>query len=76
MKTFILLLILNQPDGSAVELQWKRGLAWEECDALQRDIWDTPQAVAFYDAQGPVPVLDAACVTPAQLQLSQLPAPN
>lgn len=67
MKTLILLLIFNMPDGSSVEIAWKRDLAFAECDAMQRAIWNTPQEVAYYDDQGPVPAVDAACVYPAQL---------
>lgn len=67
MKTMILLLIINLPDGSSQELAWKRDLSFAECDRLQRQIWDAPGDVAYWDDQGPVPVLDAACVYPAQL---------
>lgn len=67
MKTLLLLLIFNQPDGSSVELVWRSGLSFAECDAMQRAIWNGPGEVAYYDDHGPVPALDAACVYPAQL---------
>ena len=67
MKTLILLLIFNMPDGSSQEIAWKRGLGAEECAAMAQSIWDTPQDVAYWDDQGPVPAVDAACVTPEQL---------
>ena len=67
MKTLILLLIFNQPDGSAIEMAWKRELTFAECDAMQKAIWNSPVDVAYWDDQGPVPVIDAACVYQTQL---------
>lgn len=67
MKTIILLLIINQSDGSSVELSWERNLAPAECQALAESVWSRGTEIAYWDDQGPVPVLDAACVTEAQL---------
>lgn len=67
MKTLLLLLIFNQADGSSVELVWRSGLDRAECQAMAESIWNGPGEVAYYDDQGPVPALDAACVYPAQL---------
>lgn len=67
MKTLILLLIFNLPNGEAQEIAWKRDLTFAECDRLQREIWDVGSDVAYYDDQGPVPAIDAACVYPEQL---------
>lgn len=67
MKTLILLLLINNADGTQAEIVIGRNLSFAECDAGQRAIWDTPQGVAYYDDQGPVPMIDAACVYPVQL---------
>lgn len=67
MKTLLLLLIFNQPDGSQVEIVWKRDLDRTTCQHMAESIWNSPGEVAYWDDQGPVPALDAACVYPAQL---------
>lgn len=67
MKTLILLLIFNMPNGESVEIAWKRDLAAGECRALAEGIWNAGSEIAYWDDQGPVPALDAACVYPAQL---------
>lgn len=67
MKTLILLLILNMPDGTSQEIAIARGLSFAECDIMQRNIWGAGSEIAYHDAQGPVPMIDAACVYPSQL---------
>lgn len=66
-KALILLILWNQPDGSQVEIVAARNLTFAECDAAQRSVWRMPQEIAGHDAQGAFPVIDAACVYPAQL---------
>lgn len=67
MKTLVLLLILNNPDGSWREIEVARGLSESQCLPMQAAVWNSGSPVAYRDAQGPVPVLDAACVYESQL---------
>lgn len=67
MKTLILLLIINLPNGESQEIAVARGLDRPTCDAMAKSVWDAGSPVAYYDDQGAVPALDAACVYPVQL---------
>ena len=68
MKTLVLLLLLNQPDGSQIEIRLNSDLMTrEDCERAAEAIWNVPGPVAYVDAEGPVPLIDAACVYPAQL---------
>jgi hypothetical protein len=67
MKTLILLLIFNLPSGESIELTWKRGLSFDECDRLQNEIWNSGSEIVGHDAYGPIPAVDAACIYPTQL---------
>lgn len=66
MKSLILVVILNLPTGESRETIIARDLDFATCDAMQRAIWDAPGEVAYVDDQGPVPMLDAACMYPHQ----------
>lgn len=67
MKTLIFVILLNLQNGQQQEIVVARDLDFATCDAMQRAVWDTPGEIAYVDEQGPVPMLDAACVYPAQL---------
>lgn len=71
MKTLILLVILNLPDGTSQEIAVARGLDFPTCNAMQQAVWAAGSPVAYVDDQGPVPAIDAACVYPVQLSRSE-----
>lgn len=67
MKTLIFLLLLNQPNGAQTEIIVARDLTFEQCDAMQRNLWNAGSETIGQDAEGPIPAYDAACVYPVQL---------
>ena len=65
MKTLVLLLLLNNPDGTQETVARSLPMVAAECDALQRAVWAMPEStnpVQFVDENGPAQRLDAACV--------------
>lgn len=67
MKSLILLLLLNQPDGSQLEIALLRNLDAATCNRMAAEIWSAPQEIIGHDEYGPIPNIDAACVYPIQL---------
>lgn len=68
MKTLVLLLLLNNPDGSQEIVSRSLPMVAAECDALQRAVWAMPETVnpvQFMDEDGPAQRFDAACVDPS-----------
>lgn len=68
MKTLVLLLLLNNPDGSQEVVSRSVPMVAAECDTLQRAVWAMPESanpVQFIDENGPAQRLDAACVDAA-----------
>lgn len=59
-------IIISLP-GHHFETVAARGLTEAQCLPMQQAVWDSDNAVAYYDDQGAVPVLDAACVPETQL---------
>jgi hypothetical protein len=71
MKTLLFVILLNLPNGSQQEVVVARDLDFATCDRMQRAIWDAPTEAAYVDAEGPVPLVDAACMYPAQFSQPQ-----
>jgi hypothetical protein len=67
MKALIFLLLLNQPNGAQTEIIVARDLTFEQCDLMQRNVWNAGAETIGRDAEGPIPAYDAACVYPVQL---------
>ncbi len=63
----IFLLIFNYPNGESHEIAVAYDLDRATCQQMANVVWNGGSEIAYYDDQGPVPEIDAACVLPAQL---------
>ena len=63
MKTLLLTLLINNPDGSQVEISRSIPMSFQDCDTMQKNVWNMPNnPVAFIDENGIANRYDAACL--------------
>lgn len=70
MKAFVLLLLLNHPNGTQEIASQSREMSAAECAPLAQAVWDIPAArnpVVAMSPEGPLQRYDAACVPADQL---------
>lgn len=68
MKSLLLLLLINLPNGEQLEIPLLTTNSIVVCDAGQRSVWDAGSEVSYVDVQGPVPLIDAACIPEASYE--------
>lgn len=65
MKALVLLLLLNNPDGTQSIISQSPEMAFAHCEALAHAVWAMPETanpVVASSPEGPLQRYDAACV--------------
>lgn len=70
MKTVVLLLLLNTPDGAQHIVSQSPAMEHAHCEALAQAVWAMPETanpVVAQSPEGPLQRYDAACVLESEI---------